>query len=176
MRSPNKYCHDSQEVSKYLSANPEYYKQWWNYVTALRGCDVNIDSTNTNALKAVFTCTLRGCTFKFGTSMIAWDVLCIFEDGFDYYNMLINEWDQQRLIKILDDDNHIHYKNHLMFGFEALAFYNKRLYDDTNDNMYEKCGSILNVIGFDMKHNCSNSLFKHIHEFLLLISDEVENE
>jgi hypothetical protein len=58
-----------------------------------------------------------------------------------------------------------------------LAYYYKHKYCDAcspeEENVYDKCASVLSLISFDLERNCPFSVFKHIHEFLMLVSDEV---
>jgi len=163
----NKYCHTAQNVSKYLSTDPSWHFEWWNYITALRGCDY--DESGNGFLKALFTCVLRGRGIRKNDVRIAWDISYVWND--EYYSIFTDETDWQYIRETLNDESHFHYKHHLARGFEALAFYNKGMYENTSDEVYKKCGSILDVISLDLDHNCNYSVFDYIHQFLLLVSE-----
>jgi len=184
IRKINKYCHTAKEVADFLGMcnTMEEYRNWWNYITALRGPDViDDDMCDVNVLKALLTCVIRGKEYMdVHDASVAWGI----PHTLDYYNILenvdvIDDSELNSLIDALSDIKFEHYKHHLALGFQALVFYYKHGCDEgsqKDNEVYANCALVLTNISFQLERNCPFSVFKHIYEFLMLISDEVDGK
>lgn len=181
MRRLNSYCHTALGVSNYLSTDPDWYQEWWNYVTALRGYDNDIGSGSDNihcdAVKALLTCVVRGKGYvlRDHSCLVAWDITSTLDDE-GYFNIFTDEDDQGFLIEYLERHEIEHYRHHVAMGLDSLSFYYRRLYDKSGDDVHYLCGQILSDASSNL--TCFNDcvdvdVFNNIYNFLKLISDEV---
>jgi hypothetical protein len=181
MRKPNSYCHNALGVSKYLSNDPDWYRCWWDYVTALRGYDNDIgngsDNIRSDAVKGLLTCVIRGKGYNHDCQgLIAWDITFAL-DPEGYFNVFGDEDERDQLVRYLERDELEHYRHHVAMGFGSLSFYYKRLYDNSGDDVHYLCGKILGDVSDSL--TCFNDgvdvdVFNYVYNFLTLISDEVE--
>jgi hypothetical protein len=156
MRVVNKYCHSPWEVADHFSKKCDKLN-WWNYVTSLRGDDFS----NTD-LKLLFTCILRGDDIESAN-------INDFLECFDKYNN--NGFLNCKIVKMLSDPKYSHYLIHIEAGFNALSNYYNDLYNETGKERYRKCACVLTSVSEDFRYKYWTCLFKHLFNFVLLVSD-----
>lgn len=157
MRTVNRYIHTPWEVSDHFTRNGDR-TNWWNYVTSLRG-----DDFSNQDLKLLFTCILRGN--EVGGAGEFYHLL----QNFDRYNS--NDYLHRNIIPMLNDPKYNHYLVHLEAGFNALCTYYNDLYNETREERYRKCACVLASVHEDFKYKYWTCLFKHLFNFVLLVSD-----
>jgi hypothetical protein len=174
MRRPNSYCHSALGVSNYLSTDPDWYQEWWNYVTALRGYDDDSDERS-GVTKGLLTCVLRGkgSVIHDRQILVAWDITHAL-DVEGYFNVFDDIDEQDSLIEYLEYSELEHYRHHVAMGFDALSFYYKRLYDQSGDDIHFLCGDATRKIYDSITayhERVSADVFDNIYDFLKLVSE-----
>lgn len=177
MRVPNKYCHSTKDVLEYLlSLKHELGEdsEWWDYATALRGCDMYESSKMT---KFLFTCVVRGMGGENGAD----DIQDTIDTFFISYAPKKNSNAFPNVRKLIHSNEYGHFKAHIYSAFGALQVYYTNMALDVKSaskkdaKIYKQCSELCGNMGGDVIQS-DNSNFEnyceHLYKFLKLVSEE----